>query len=96
MSDDVNKPVKCNVFRCTKKPEMYLYVRADLTEADVPPELVKLTGRLELAMELELTPERKLAREDVTKVMANLIDKGLHLQMPPDPIIPTMYHGNED
>ena len=34
-------------------------------------------------MNLELTPERKLAYEDVTLVMQNLDEQGYHLQMPP-------------
>jgi uncharacterized protein YcgL (UPF0745 family) len=35
-------------------------------------------------MELELTAERKLAREDPQKVMTNMRDQGFHLQMPSD------------
>ncbi|MGB8144687.1 MAG: YcgL domain-containing protein, partial [Chromatiaceae bacterium] len=34
-------------------------------------------------MELALHPERRLAREDVAKVMTNLDTQGFHLQMPP-------------
>ncbi len=30
-----------------------------------------------------LSPERKLAREDITKVLENLDNQGYHLQMPP-------------
>ena len=48
-----------------------------------------------LVIELELSPDRKLAREDVGKVMANLRDQGFHLQMPPQ-LQPDMYHGNLD
>ena len=34
-------------------------------------------------MELDISPERKLAREDVSKVMNSLQDKGFFVQMPP-------------
>jgi uncharacterized protein YcgL (UPF0745 family) len=34
-------------------------------------------------MELELSPDRKLAREDVNKVIHNLETQGFHVQMPP-------------
>ena len=34
-------------------------------------------------MDLELTPEFKLANEDVNQVMENLAEKGYHLQLPP-------------
>ncbi|MNP82545.1 Protein YcgL [compost metagenome] len=30
-----------------------------------------------------LSPERKLAREDIAKVLENLESQGYHLQMPP-------------
>ena len=35
------------------------------------------------AFDLVLTPERKLAREDIAKVLENLDNQGYHLQMPP-------------
>ena len=34
-------------------------------------------------MNLELTPERKLAYADVNQVMKNLDEQGYHLQLPP-------------
>jgi len=34
-------------------------------------------------MELEITSERKLAREDSAKVLASLQEKGFFVQMPP-------------
>ena len=48
-----------------------------------------------LVIELELCDKRKLAREDVEKVMANLRGQGFHLQMPPK-LQPELYHGNQD
>jgi uncharacterized protein YcgL (UPF0745 family) len=40
-------------------------------------------GTPEFALEFELTPERRLAREDPRQVLANLHERGFHLQMPP-------------
>ena len=34
-------------------------------------------------MEVELSPERKLAREDVNTVIKNLDSQGFHVQIPP-------------
>jgi hypothetical protein len=34
-------------------------------------------------MTLELTPERKLAREDSQKVLTSIKEKGFFMQMPP-------------
>ena len=59
----------CIVYRCGKQDEMYLYLRADLKLDDIPEPLRQRTGRLTEVMRLHLTPERKLARVDVLRVI---------------------------
>lgn len=73
---------------------MYLYIHEDKTSDDLPEELIKMVKELTHTIDLELTPERKLAREDVKVVMKNLEEKGYHLQMPPKPITPDLYKGD--
>ncbi len=73
---------------------MYLYIHEDKTNDDLPEELIKMVKELTHAMDLELTPEKKLAREDVNVVIKNLEEKGYHLQMPPDPLSPNLYRGD--
>jgi uncharacterized protein len=73
---------------------MYLYIHEDKTKDDLPEELITMVKELTHVIDLELTPERKLAREDVNVVMKNLKEKGYHLQMPPDPITPNLYSGD--
>ncbi|MEW5972833.1 MAG: YcgL domain-containing protein [Pseudomonadota bacterium] len=80
MSDAID----CIIYRSRLKDGMYLYLRADMPYGDLPEVLRQRMGREpEEAMRLSLTPARKLAREDVAKVMANLVAQGFHLQMPP-------------
>ena len=83
--------MKCVIFRCSKKVEMYLYVPfkedEDQLLAGLPEGLDKLTGRLENVMELEMTSERKLARVKVEDVLASLEEKGFYIQMPPNDIL---------
>jgi uncharacterized protein YcgL (UPF0745 family) len=43
-------------------------------------------------MKLELNEKRRLAREDVGRVMRNLQSQGFHLQMPPE-VSATLYQG---
>jgi uncharacterized protein YcgL (UPF0745 family) len=40
-------------------------------------------GQLQHVLDVELTPERKLAREDAATVRGNLDARGFHLQFPP-------------
>jgi uncharacterized protein len=75
--------LKVWVYRASRRAETYLYVGAPDEFGGVPLELMQVLGRLELVMELELHPGRKLARADVERVMADVHERGWHLQMPP-------------
>lgn len=73
----------CSIYQSTRKPGMYLYVlKADALER-VPAELLKLFGTPKHSFDLLLTPQRKLASEDIHNVLENLDNQGFHLQMPP-------------
>jgi len=85
----------CWVYRSPRKQEMYIYLAQEDGFDTLPAALLERFGEPILVIELELSPDRKLAREDVGKVMANLRDQGFHLQMPPQ-LQPAMYHGNLD
>lgn len=73
----------CFIYKSLKKEELYLYLDKKDDFSALPEALLQSVGRLEFVMELELTPERKLAREDSAKVLAGLTEKGFFLQMPP-------------
>lgn len=89
--------MKCHVYRSSVKEGLYVYVAASETDAGAtgdgsePPALAALPepvrrqlGRAELAMTLELGPDRKLGQENVAEVLANLAERGFHVQMPRD------------
>ncbi|MCZ6804342.1 MAG: YcgL domain-containing protein [Proteobacteria bacterium] len=86
--------MNCKIYRCSKRDEMYLYIHESKTTDDLPEELIKTVKQLTHVMDLELTPDRKLARENVVLVMKNLEENGYHLQMPVDPLKPDLYHGD--
>ena len=71
---------------------MYLYLAREAAFDEIPEPLLKRFGTPLPVMELELHPNRRLAREDVTKVIANLRGIGYHLQMPPN-LVPDLYDG---
>ena len=73
----------CWIYKSPRKEEMYLYLASREGFAAVPPDLLDRFGPPEFVMELELSPDRKLAREDAVQVMANLATRGFHLQLPP-------------
>ena len=86
--------IKCQIYRSPRQEGMYLYLHARVTLDELPAALLKSFGRPEPVMELELSAQRRLAREDVTVVMQNLEEQGFHLQMPPDPIRAELHDGD--
>ncbi|MCK9465046.1 MAG: YcgL domain-containing protein [Thiopseudomonas sp.] len=73
----------CSVYHSSKKMGMYLYVLKADALTKVPEDLLKLFGRPQHAFDLVLSPERKLAKEDIEQVLENLTTQGFHLQLPP-------------
>ena len=74
---------ECRIYRCSKQEEMYLYLRADLTQDALPAALLSRLGRLIEVMTLDLTKRERLARVDIQQVAARLASDGFYLQMPP-------------
>lgn len=78
--------MKTFIYKSTKKDELYLYICKKDDFSDVPQELYDSMGKEPVfVMELELSADRPLAREDVNAVMKNLETQGFHVQMPPRP-----------
>jgi hypothetical protein len=88
-------PLDCWIYKSPRKDEMYLYLAAEEDFESVPQELLSRFGPPQFVMQLTLDGTRPLAREDVSKVMDNLRERGFHLQMPPK-LEPHLYHGNQD
>lgn len=75
--------MQCYVYKSLKKHLFYLYITQENDFSAVPEELLHSFGTLEFVLELELTPERKLAKEDSKKVLESLATKGFFVQLPP-------------
>ena len=74
--------MKAFIYRCSRKPDMYIYLAEEDDFSNVPKEIFNSLGIISFAMELEINSDRKLAREDSEKVMENLKENGFHLQLP--------------
>ena len=73
----------CQIFRSSRKAEMYLYVDKARGLADVPEPLLQQFGDPQEVMTLLLSAERKLARVDAAEVLRCIGEQGFFLQMPP-------------
>lgn len=75
--------LSCWVLASDRQPEMYLYLDQKDGFDELSDELRHHFGRPRPVMELALHAGRKLARVDVSEVMAGLRERGYFLQMPP-------------
>lgn len=88
--------MQCFIYKSLKKDELYLYLEKKDDFSAVPEALLQSFGRLVFVMELQLSPERKLAREDAGKIMAGIQSKGFFVQMPPTVIpLPLAVNGRQ-
>jgi len=72
-----------DIYRSQKKEGAYLYLAKGAAVDSIPVALTGQLGRLELAMTLLITPDKKLARADAEKVLRCIDEQGFYLQMPP-------------
>lgn len=87
----------CDIYKSSKRDEMYLYVARPgyPDDADqivdplhaVPATLKQAFGRATFVMHLELDGSRQLARVPTKDVLASLEKQGYFLQLPPDGLI---------
>lgn len=78
----------CIVYRSSRRPETFVYVADAAALAKLPPPLQQALGALTEALRFELTPERRLAREDARRVLENIASIGYHVQFPPAERVP--------
>lgn len=77
--------MRCFVYKSLPKADTYLYLARRDDFACVPAAVRRGLGALGFVLELELTPERRLARTDPEILRRNLAAQGFHLQFPPPP-----------
>jgi uncharacterized protein len=82
--------MQCFIYRCSNKPDLYIYLAEEDVFDNVPKEIFNSLGIVEFSMELELTPETKLARENIETVINNLEQHGFHLQLPGEESVETI------
>lgn len=78
--------INISAYRSPKKSELYLFVPQENGLEELPDELIVMFGEPEHVIDFELSPEKKLAREDTATVLEAIKTKGYFMQMPPNEI----------
>ncbi len=73
------------VYKSQRKPDTYVYLAKRDDFAVMPVPLHAQLAPFAFALEVALTPERRLAVADAGKVLQQLAELGFYLQMPPLP-----------
>ena len=73
----------CFVYASLRKADTYVWLARQGDFSVLPESLALMLGDLRFVLEVELDPRRKLPKEDVAAVLANLQTQGWHLQLPP-------------
>jgi uncharacterized protein len=71
------------IYKSVRKDDTYLYLKQREGFDALPAPLRKQLGDLEFVFEVDLSSPRRLARADVVKVRASLLEAGYYLQLPP-------------
>ena len=71
------------IYRSEKKADCYLFLKQPVDKFDLPDVVQKVVGELHLVMELDITPETKLAISNATNVLDAFDQQGFYIQMPP-------------
>ncbi len=70
------------VYKSRKKNDTYVYLAARDDVARLPESLRNHLGPLTFVLDVDITPERKLAQADAAVVLENLATQGFHVQGP--------------
>ena len=82
--------MQCFIYRCSLKPDMYIYLAEEDVFDNVPKEIFNSLGIVEFSMEIEITADTKLSREDTGTVINNLKKHDFHIQLPGNESVETI------
>ncbi|MET0289012.1 MAG: YcgL domain-containing protein [Pseudoxanthomonas sp.] len=71
------------VYKSLRKADTFVYLAVRDDFSPLPEPLRTQLGELTFVLDVALTPERKLARDDANVVRTNLSAHGFHIQFPP-------------
>jgi len=78
--------INVSAYKSQKKEELYLFVPEEDGLDKLPKELLVMFGEPKHVINFELTPTKKLAREETATVIESLKSKGYYMQMPPSEV----------
>ena len=75
--------MRCYVYKSARRADTYVYLAASEGFEVLTAALRQQLGNLTLALEFELTADKRLAQADAANVLAQISAAGYYLQVPP-------------
>ncbi len=75
--------MKCSIYRGKRREDHYVYLPEAENFNAIPDAVKRIFGEFVLAMEIELTPETKLANINPSDILEKIAEQGFYLQVPP-------------
>jgi len=79
----MSEPIQVSAYKTQKTEELFLFVPTEKGLESLSDELLVMFGDPIHVIDFELTPNRKMGREDAAKVYESIQSKGYFMQMPP-------------
>lgn len=79
----MSEPIQVSAYKTKKTEELFLFVPTEAGLESLADELLVMFGEPIHVIDFELTPTRKMGREDAAKVYEGIQKKGYYMQMPP-------------
>jgi uncharacterized protein YcgL (UPF0745 family) len=79
----MSEPIQVSAYKTKKTEELFLFVPTENGLEGLADELLVMFGEPIHVIDFELTPDRKMGREEAAKVYESIQQKGYFMQMPP-------------
>lgn len=79
--------MKAYIYRCSRKPDIYIYLAEENDFSKVPKGIYNSLGIVKFTMELDIKKDMKMAKENPEIVLENLNEHGFHIQLAKDTTI---------
>ncbi|MCF6254541.1 MAG: YcgL domain-containing protein [Thiomicrorhabdus sp.] len=79
-------PIIVSTYKSPKKPALYLFISKEAGLDSLADELLVMFGEPEHIIDFDLTPDRKMPRDNAQDIYEALQTKGYFMQMPPTEI----------
>ena len=75
--------MECNIYKGSRQQDHYLFLPVDKSVTEIPGDILKMFGDIELVMKLNISRSTRLAQSNPSDVIDIINEKGFYIQLPP-------------